>query len=222
MGVQRFVVHLAEICKIFNSRVNRSIGCSPKRMHYDRDEIARYQQEIVKSLQKSARLGPSSNDLKLGDYVRYKMLSKSSFTKEVGKLYSRSVHTIVDVKKSQPKVYRIYPTPPKQDRYFYRQELYKVDEIDKKSIPVEKIVQVKTLPNGEKIYECILLGFEKREWLTADDLNKRFVLFDFSSSLDLKNNDQTNETSSHPMRTRKQTKEKLIAGQQMITRSRKR
>ena len=83
------------------------------------------------------------------------------FTKEVGKIFSRSVHSVVDIKKTNPKVYKIFPSPPKQDKYFYREELLKVDYFEKKDVPIEKVLQEKTLPNDEKLFECKLLGYEK-------------------------------------------------------------
>ena len=220
IGITRFVDKLNVICDIFNSRVNRTIKCAPKRMHYDRDEIARYQQILENELKKSADAPHSPNDLKLGDHVRYKTLSKT-FAKETGKSFSRSVHVIVDVKKSRPKVYRIYPSPRDQDRYFYRQELFRVDEINRNDAPVEKVLSKKTLPNGEKLHECLLLGHEKREWLTSEELARRFILFNPANSLlledtKIRNSYRDNASPTKPIiKTRSQTKQKFVSDRRM-------
>ena len=155
-------------------------------------------------------------DLELGDYVRFKVLARK-FAKETEKTFSRSVHIITQIKKTDPLVYRIFPTPSDQDRFFYRNELYKIDKdfITRRDIPIEKVVGFKKLPNGEKIYECVLVGEKKREWLTLQSLKTRFILFpDADISADL-----LQKTHNHSMITRKQQRENYLKDDKITTRS---
>ena len=219
-GISRFVDHLKNISAIYNLRVNRTTGYSPKELHFSKDAIADYQTKLTKELKQSAdRMGKS--DLQLGDYVRFKVLAKN-FAKETEKTFSRSVHVITYIKKSDPLVYRIFPTPPDQDRLFYRNELFRIDKdfITRRDIPIEKIAGFKKLPNGEKIYECVLVGEKKHEWLTLHSLKSRFILFpdaDISRELlqktyqnpsMLTRNQQRENYLKDKVTTRSQTKEK--------------
>ena len=205
-GITRFVDHLKNIMSIYNLRVNRSTGYSPKELHFSKDAIADYQTKLSNELnQSAAKMG--KGDLQLGDYVRFKVLARQ-FAKETEKTFSRSVHIITQIKKSDPLVYRIFPTPPDQDRFFYRNELFKIDKdfITRRDIPVEKVVASKKLPNGEKIYECALVGEKKREWLTLQSLKTRFILFpDADISTDL-----LQKTHNRSMITRKQQRENYL------------
>ena len=221
-NIKRFIKHLKLIVEIFNSRVNRSTGFSPNQLHFDKDAMATYQEKLLKQLsqdkkQKSSSSPSSSLDeLKLGDYVRFRVLY-NSFAKEVDKTYSRSIHTIVAIRKTKPLIYRIYPTPKNQDRYFYRQELFKVDKLEKFDIPIEKIVSVKKLPNGEKLYECLLLGYEKTEWLTQTSLKSRFILFPLSLSEETTTTKNINEEKMLTRYGKKKKNDNLET--KMITRS---
>ena len=205
-GITRFVDHLKNIMSIYNLRVNRSTGYSPKELHFSKDAIAEYQTKLSNELnQSAAKMG--KGDLQLGDYVRFKVLARQ-FAKETEKTFSRSVHIITQIKKTDPLVYRIFPTPPDQDRFFYRNELFKIDKdfITRRDIPVEKVVASKKLPNGEKIYECALVGEKKREWLTLQSLKTRFILFpDADISTDL-----LQKTHNRSMITRKQQRENYL------------
>ena len=205
-GITRFVDHLKNIMSIYNLRVNRSTGYSPKELHFSKDAIADYQTKLSNELnQSAAKMG--KGDLQLGDYVRFKVLARQ-FAKETEKTFSRSVHIITQIKKTDPLVYRIFPTPPDQDRFFYRNELFKIDKdfITRRDIPVEKVVASKKLPNGEKIYECALVGEKKREWLTLQSLKTRFILFpDADISTDL-----LQKTHNRSMITRKQQRENYL------------
>ena len=205
-GITRFVDHLKNIMSIYNLRVNRSTGYSPKELHFSKDAIADYQTKLSNELnQSAAKMG--KGDLQLGDYVRFKVLARQ-FAKETEKTFSRSVHIITQIKKTDPLVYRIFPTPPDQDRFFYRNELFKIDKdfITRRDIPVEKVVASKKLPNGEKIYECALIGEKKREWLTLQSLKTRFILFpDADISTDL-----LQKTHNRSMITRKQQRENYL------------
>ena len=205
-GITRFVDHLKNIMSIYNLRVNRSTGYSPKELHFSKDAIADYQTKLSNELnQSAAKMG--KGDLQLGDYVRFKVLARQ-FAKETEKTFSRSVHIITQIKKTDPLVYRIFPTPPDQDRFFYRNELFKIDKdfITRRDIPVEKVVASKKLPNGEKIYECALVGEKKREWLTLQSLKTRFILFpDADISTDL-----LQKTHNRPIITRKQQRENYL------------
>ena len=205
-GITRFVDHLKNIMSIYNLRVNRSTGYSPKELHFSKDAIADYQTKLSNELnQSAAKMG--KGDLQLGDYVRFKVLARQ-FAKETEKTFSRSVHIITQIKKTDPLVYRIFPTPPDQDRFFYRNELFKIDKdfITRRDIPVEKVVASKKLPNGEKIYECALVGEKKREWLTLQSLKTRFILFpDADITTDL-----LQKTHNRSMITRKQQREKYL------------
>ena len=174
--IKAFVPKLSNICDIFNSRINRSTGFAPVRLHFDRDAIAEHQYDLLNKLERSKNQVKKSNSLQLGNFVRYKLLPKT-FAKEVDKRFSRSVHTVVKVKKSAPPVYKIFPTPPDQNRFFYREELLKIDRPVQVDTPIEKIVSTKLLPNGQILYECSLLGYEKKEWLTGDSLKRRFLMF---------------------------------------------
>ena len=205
-GITRFVDHLKNIMSIYNLRVNRSTGYSPKELHFSKDAIADYQTKLSNELNQSAAK-MEKGDLQLGDYVRFKVLARQ-FAKETEKTFSRSVHIITQIKKSDPLVYRIFPTPPDQDRFFYRNELFKIDKdfITRRDIPVEKVVASKKLPNGEKIYECALVGEKKREWLTLQSLKTRFILFpDADISTDL-----LQKTRNRSMITRKQQRENYL------------
>ena len=205
-GITRFVDHLKNIMSIYNLRVNRSTGYSPKELHFSKDAIADYQTKLSNELNQSAAK-MEKGDLQLGDYVRFKVLARQ-FAKETEKTFSRSVHIITQIKKSDPLVYRIFPTPPDQDRFFYRNELFKIDKdfITRRDIPVEKVVASKKLPNGEKIYECALVGEKKREWLTLQSLKTRFILFpDADISTDL-----LQKTHNRSMITRKQQRENYL------------
>lgn len=205
-GITRFVDHLKNIMSIYNLRVNRSTGYSPKELHFSKDAIADYQTKLSNELnQSAAKMG--KGDLQLGDYVRFKVLARQ-FAKETEKTFSRSVHIITQIKKTDPLVYRIFPTPPDQDRFFYRNELFKIDKdfITRRDIPVEKVVASKKLPNGEKIYECALVGEKKREWLTLQSLKTRFILFpDADISTDL-----LQKTHNRSIITRKQQRENYL------------
>lgn len=205
-GITRFVDHLKNIMSIYNLRVNRSTGYSPKELHFSKDAIADYQTKLSNELnQSAAKMG--KGDLQLGDYVRFKVLARQ-FAKETEKTFSRSVHIITQIKKTDPLVYRIFPTPPDQDRFFYRNELFKIDKdfITRRDIPVEKVVASKKLPNGEKIYECALVGEKKREWLTLQSLKTRFILFpDADISTDL-----LQKTHNRSMITRNQQRENYL------------
>ena len=205
-GITRFVDHLKNIMSIYNLRVNRSTGYSPKELHFSKDAIADYQTKLSNELnQSAAKMG--KGDLQLGDYVRFKVLARQ-FAKETEKTFSRSVHIITQIKKTDPLVYRIFPTPPDQDRFFYRNELFKIDKdfITRRDIPVEKVVASKKLPNGEKIYECALIGEKKREWLTLQSLKTRFILFpDADISTDL-----LQKTHNRSIITRKQQRENYL------------
>ena len=205
-GITRFVDHLKNIMSIYNLRVNRSTGYSPKELHFSKDAIADYQTKLSNELNQSAAK-MEKGDLQLGDYVRFKVLARQ-FAKETEKTFSRSVHIITQIKKSDPLVYRIFPTPPDQDRFFYRNELFKIDKdfITRRDIPVEKVVASKKLPNGEKIYECALVGEKKREWLTLQSLKTRFILFpDADISTDL-----LQKTHNRSMITRKHQRENYL------------
>ena len=205
-GITRFVDHLKNIMSIYNLRVNRSTGYSPKELHFSKDAIADYQTKLSNELNQSAAK-MEKGDLQLGDYVRFKVLARQ-FAKETEKTFSRSVHIITQIKKSDPLVYRIFPTPPDQDRFFYRNELFKIDKdfITRRDIPVEKVVASKKLPNGEKIYECALVGEKKREWLTLQSLKTRFILFpDADISTDL-----LQKTHNRSMISRKQQRENYL------------
>ena len=205
-GITRFVDHLKNIMSIYNLRVNRSTGYSPKELHFSKDAIADYQTKLSNELNQSAAK-MEKGDLQLGDYVRFKVLARQ-FAKETEKTFSRSVHIITQIKKTDPLVYRIFPTPPDQDRFFYRNELFKIDKdfITRRDIPVEKVVASKKLPNGEKIYECALVGEKKREWLTLQSLKTRFILFpDADISTDL-----LQKTRNRSMITRKQQRENYL------------
>ncbi|HBI40184.1 MAG TPA: hypothetical protein DDY16_04470 [Tenacibaculum sp.] len=205
-GITRFVDHLKNIMSIYNLRVNRSTGYSPKELHFSKDAIADYQTKLSNELNQSAAK-MEKGDLQLGDYVRFKVLARQ-FAKETEKTFSRSVHIITQIKKTDPLVYRIFPTPPDQDRFFYRNELFKIDKdfITRRDIPVEKVVASKKLPNGEKIYECALVGEKKREWLTLQSLKTRFILFpDADISTDL-----LQKTHNRSMITRKQQRENYL------------
>ena len=205
-GITRFVDHLKNIMSIYNLRVNRSTGYSPKELHFSKDAIADYQTKLSNELKQSAAK-MEKGDLQLGDYVRFKVLAKQ-FAKETEKTFSRSVHIITQIKKTDPLVYRIFPTPTDQDRFFYRNELFKIDKdfITRRDIPVEKVVASKKLPNGEKIYECALVGEKKREWLTLQSLKTRFILFpDADISTDL-----LQKTHNRSMITRKQQRENYL------------
>ena len=205
-NVTRFVDHLKNIVSIYNSRVNRSTGYSPKELHFSKDAIANYQTKLSNELKQSGEKMEKS-DLELGDYVRFKVLTKK-FAKETEKTFSRSVHIITQIKKSNPLVYRIFPTPLDQDRFFYRNELYRIDKdfITRRDIPIKKIVGFKKLPNGEKIYECALIGEKKHEWLTLQSLKSRFILF---TDTDI-SNDLLQKTYNRSMITRKQQKENYL------------
>ena len=205
-GITRFVDHLKNIMSIYNLRVNRSTGYSPKELHFSKDAIADYQTKLSNELNQSAAK-MEKGDLQLGDYVRFKVLARQ-FAKETEKTFSRSVHIITQIKKSDPLVYRIFPTPPDQDRFFYRNEIFKIDKdfITRRDIPVEKVVASKKLPNGEKIYECALVGEKKREWLTLQSLKTRFILFpDADISTDL-----LQKTHNRSMISRKQQRENYL------------
>ena len=205
-GITRFVDHLKNIMSIYNLRVNRSTGYSPKELHFSKDAIADYQTKLSNELNQSAAK-MEKGDLQLGDYVRFKVLARQ-FAKETEKTFSRSVHIITQIKKTDPLVYRIFPTPPDQDRFFYRNELFKIDKdfITRRDIPVEKVVASKKLPNGEKIYECALVGEKKREWLTLQSLKTRFILFpDADISTDL-----LQKTHNRSMITRNQQRENYL------------
>ena len=182
--IRGFISKLSDICSIFNSRINRSTGFAPVRLHFDRDAIAEHQYDLLNKLERSKNQVKKSNSLQLGNFVRYKLLPKT-FAKEVDKRFSRSVHTVVKVKMSAPPVYRIFPTPPDQNRFFYREELLKIDRPVQADTPIEKVVSTKILPNGQTLYECSLLGYEKKEWLTGDSLRRRFLMFPDDSSITL-------------------------------------
>lgn len=174
---ENFIKYLNIIEKICNNRYNRSTKFSPMKLHYDRDAIATYQQQISNYLQ-NAKSQEKLGDLSVGDYVRYREFSHK-FAKEVDSKFSRSIHTVVVVKKSAPVVFKLFPPPLNQNRYFYREELFKVDskEIGPGQFPLEKVLSYKSLPNGEKLFKCSIIGSDKVEWLTYLSLKNRYILF---------------------------------------------
>ena len=109
------------------------------------------------------------------------------------------------MKKSYPIVYKIFPIPPQQNRYFYREELFKVDKhrLNRSDIPIEKVLSWKSLPTGEKIFQCSLIGADRIEWLTLSSLKNRFILFPNSTLSTALENFQ--KSSNHPT-TRSQRK----------------
>ena len=222
-----FINNLSQICDIFNSRVNRNSQFSPFELHNSPDAIARYQKRLITKLATDVNSNNEqmnkhglNDSLQLGDLVRFKILSKS-FSKEIDKKYSQSVHTIVEVKKSNPYVFKIFPTPPDQNRYFYREELSKInpEQVRRGDIPIEKIISRKTLPNGEKIFQCSLVGSDKEEWLTASSLKNRFILFPDAELTALLSNTHRNYSLS-TRKTRNQLRNEIpIISNGVVTRS---
>ena len=176
----RFVFYLKQITEIFNSHVNRRTGYPPKILRWNKDAISKYQEKLLSDLETSARK-KNPSPLKLGSLVRVRELDPHVFAKETQKKYSKSVHMIVGVKKSQPPVFKLFPEVPAQARWFYKFELFSLPENfaekNKFSAPVEKILSKKQLRN-KILYQCKLIGGGGKEiWLTREDLLNRFILF---------------------------------------------
>ena len=206
-NTEKFIDYLNVVQNICNNRINRITKFSPLTLHYNRNAIATYQEQISNYL-KNAKKQQKPGDLLIGNYVRYREFSPT-FGKEVDSKFSRSVHTIVRVKKSVPFVYKLFPPPLNQDRYFYREELFKVDsnEIGPGQFPLEKVLNYKLMPNGEKLYKCSIIGSDKFEWLTFSSLKNRYVLF--SDSMPNSDLNYIQNNSNNSMLTRSQVKNSI-------------
>ena len=179
--ISRFVDYLTQILKIFNEHVNRRTGFTPNQLRFDLDSIAAYQKRLELELASSKNKIDESKVLKIGTWVNVKELPRSVFSKEVEKRFSRQAYVIVDVKRSFPPCYSLFPKVIGQSRRFYENELYILpkDYSEKHSlpIPIEKILSKRDLRGGRSLYECALIGTEKRVFLTNDDIKNRFILF---------------------------------------------
>ena len=175
-----FVRYLTQITNIFNSHVNRRTGKTPQTLRWDRNAIAEYQAKLTSSLAESAKkMDKSKPMIKLGSLVHVRELNNSIFAKEGQRKFSRQVYMVVDRKKSQPYVYRLFPEVKNQPRYFYAEELFHLppDYAVKKKLPaaVERILSKKQLRN-KTLYECSMIGDDKKIWLTREDIHSRFIL----------------------------------------------
>ena len=197
---KRFVNYLSYIENIYNSRVNRMTGFAPQVLHRNRSAIAVYQNRILKR-----DLLPDNTKTKfaVGDFVRYKLVH-NTFSKETKKIFSKSIHSITAVKSTNPATFLISP-PPSHKKSLYAQDLIKVEffgEGEKKKekkngggdggggggggrdaydndsqIPIEIVTGAKQLPNGEVLYSCSLIGYDKIVWLSEAELKTRYILF---------------------------------------------
>ena len=181
-GNERFVDKLSTIEDIFNNHKVRTTNFTPNELHYDRNNIAIRQEKLLKSQeldkqkQSAKRKQFSKQNLALGDLVRFSVPTRN-FAKEVEKKYSSSVHKIVYCKPTNPETFILFPPAPK--KFYYSEELIKVDpeNVAKLNLPLEKIIEKKSLPSGEVLLKCSLLGSTKFEWLTTEELKKRYILF---------------------------------------------
>ena len=189
--IKRFINYLHHIQDIFNAHTNRNTGFKPEVLRFDKNAIASHQEKVTRELQEAERQIDESKLLKIGTFVHIRLLDPSVFAKETQKKFSKQVFMIVEVKKSSPATYKVYPVPENQDRYFYSQELFVLDdEYGQKNnfaTPIEKIVQKRELRN-RTIYECAFIGNERKAWLTSDEIRDRFILFQNDYSKEILNN----------------------------------
>ena len=191
--IKRFVNYLHHIQDIFNNHINRNSGQKPVALRFNKDLIASHQEKITRELEESKNQMNDSKILKIGTYVHVRLLDPSIFSKETEKKFSKQIYMIVEVKKTMPVTYRVYPVVYKQDRYFYRQEIIPLSEnanYNQKisfASPIEKILNKRELRN-KNIYECSFIGLEKKGWLTADQIRDRFILFQNNFSREILNN----------------------------------
>ena len=150
---------------------------------------------MTRELEESKRQIDESKLLKIGTFVHIRLLDPTVFAKETQKKFSKQVFMIVEVKKSSPPTYKVYPVPDNQDRYFYSQELFILsDEYGQKNnfaTPIEKILQKRELRN-RTIYECSFVGNEKKSWLTSEEIRDRFILFQNDYSKEILNKTNIN------------------------------
>ena len=223
-NTKNFVNYLPYIEKIFNSRINRSTGFDPNTLHSNRSAIATYQEKI---LQRDQLKDKTLSKFAIGDRVRYK-LAHTTFSKEIKKTFSQSIHTVVEIKSTNPANFIIHP-PPTHKRILYAQDLIKVlptNNYQSSENPIEKISDFKILPNGEILFSCILIGFKERVWLTENEIKNRYILFpDSLDYIKKKNNLNNNNISLNTNKniqilTRSKKKENIQA-KQIVTRNAK-
>ena len=176
-GNQRFIDKLSLVEEIFNTHTVRTTGFSPKELHYNKDNIAIVQEKLLKSLEIDKQKQKNQlQSLNTGALVRYCIPTKN-FAKEVEKVYSKSVHKIIYSKPSNPPTYFLFPPTPK--KFYYSEELIRVEpnSVTKLDLPLERVLEKKSLPNGQIILKCSAVGSPKYEWLTIEELKKRYILF---------------------------------------------
>ena len=193
--IKRFINYLHHIQDIFNAHINRNTGYKPEILRFDKNAIASHQEKVTRELEESKRQIDESKLLKIGTFVHIRLLDPTVFAKETQKKFSKQVFMIVEVKKSSPPTYKVYPVPDNQDRYFYSQELFILsDEYGQKNnfaTPIEKILQKRELRN-RTIYECSFIGNEKKIWLTSEEIRDRFILFQNDYSKEILNKTNIN------------------------------
>ena len=148
--ITRFVPYLKQISNIYNSHVNRRTGQTPKVLRWNKDAIAKYQEQLISSLEASTKeRDKTKSPLRLGNLVHVRELDGSIFTKEGEKRFSKKAYMIVGVKRSYPIVYRLFPEIKGQKRWHYREELFLLpenySEKNKFLAPLERILDKKQL-----------------------------------------------------------------------------
>ena len=107
--ITRFVPYLKQISNIYNSHVNRRTGQTPKVLRWNKDAIAKYQEQLISSIEASTKeRDKTKSPLRLGNLVHVRELDGSIFSKEGEKRFSKKAYMIVGVKRSYPIVYRLF------------------------------------------------------------------------------------------------------------------